>query len=337
MAINGVSSLATSNAQIGRLKDLSATLADLERQVATSKKTDTLAGLGSDASTVQNLRINKNALDTYNANIDTATNRINLMSSTMTTISDQARQLISSIQSQVRGGNVDIATISQQAKEILSFVSDAANVQIDGRYVFAGSDTTSPPVSDQSSINTNMQQQVSDWLNGTITTDQLGSNVDALSTTQLGINPGQSAAGAVTVRADSTTEINYTVKANNSGMQDIMRALGLAANLTSPGAGDTPNLTDLDNVLSKITDIAQKGADALDTSNAQLGSKYTLLNSIQTNNSTDANTFESIYSDKENADTTEAVAKIQSLQTQLQASYQVTSIVSQLSLVNFIS
>lgn len=337
MALTSVSFLGSSTAQIGRLKDLSATLDDLERQISTSKKTDTLAGLGTDALSVQRLRMSKSTLDTYSANIDTATSRINLMSSTMTTISSQARELISTIQSQVRGGSVDMSTISNEAKQLLSFVGDAANVQLDGRYLFSGSDTTTPPVDGQTAINANMQQQVSNWLNGTITTDQLGQNVNALSTTQLGINAGQASAGAVTVRVDDGTDIDYTVKASDSGMQDIIRALGLAANLTSPASGDTPDLTQLNAVLSQITDMAQKGADALDSTNASLGAKYNLLGSIGDQHKTDSNTFETMYSNKENADTTEAVAKIQSLQTQLQASYQVTSVVSQLSLVNFLS
>lgn len=337
MAINSVSFLGTSNAQIGRLKDLSATLADLERQVATTKRADTLAGLGHDALSVQRSRIDKSKLDAYAANMDSASSRITLMSSTMTTISDQARQLISSIQAQVRGGNVDMDTIASQAQQILSFVSDTANLQLDGRYLFAGADTSSQPVSDQTAINANMQQQVNDWLNGTITTDQLSANVDALTTTQLGINPGQSAAGSASVRVDGSTEIDYTVKVSDSGMQDIIRALGLAANLKSPGGGDTPDLAQLNDVLTKITSIAQGGADALDSANAKLGAKFNLLSSIQDSNKLDAATFESIFSDKEAADTTEAVAKIQALQTQLEASYQVTSIVSQLSLVNFIS
>jgi flagellin-like hook-associated protein FlgL len=50
----------------------------------------------------------------------------------------------------------------------------------------------------------------------------------------------------------------------------------------------------------------------------------------------DRATLANLIGQKEDADTTEVVAQIQSLQTQLQASYQVTSIISQLSLVNFI-
>jgi flagellin-like hook-associated protein FlgL len=38
----------------------------------------------------------------------------------------------------------------------------------------------------------------------------------------------------------------------------------------------------------------------------------------------------------ENADTTQAITELQQVQTQLQASYQVTRITSELSLVNFI-
>ncbi|MDE1151282.1 MAG: hypothetical protein PW788_02000 [Micavibrio sp.] len=335
--VNGLSFLNSSQTQTGRLKDLASTLNDLERQMSTSKKYDTLAGLGTDSLSVQRLRMDKNTLDTYSTNIDNATSRINLMSQTMTSASGLASQLVSAINSSVLGGNTDISEITTLAKQGMAFLGDMMNTQLDGRYLFAGSDTTAQPYSDSNTANANMQAQITAWLNGTQTTAQLTANVNAFSASDVGINPALSGSGSVSVRVDTSTEVDYTVKADNSGMQDIMKALALAANLTAPGAGDTPDATQMNNVLRQIATIAQGGADALNAQNAQIGSKFDLMSSIQDTHKRDAATYETLFSSSENADTTEVVAKVQQLQTQLEASYQVTSIASKLSLVNFIS
>ncbi len=337
MTISGVSFLGSSTAQTSRLKDLATTLNDLERQMTTQKKTDTLAGLGYDSLGVQRLHMDKNQLDGYLNNIDAANTRIGFMSSNMTGASTVGQQLIDSIQKQVLGGNLDMNEISTLAQQALDFLGDTMNVQLDGRYLFAGSDTTAQPFNNKTLLNTNMQTEVTNWLNGTTTTAQLEANVDAQTPTAVGLNPALSASGSVAVRADQNTEVDYTVKADNSGMQDIMKALGLAANLKAPAGGDTPTTAELTDVLRHIIGIAQKGIDSLNSANTAIGSKLDLLNNIKSSHEQDSATFETLFSNKENANTTEVVAQVNQLQTQLQASYQVTSIVSKLSLINYIS
>lgn len=336
MTINLVSFLGRTNSQINRLNDLNGTLADLERQMSTGKKYDTLAGLGTAAQSVQNYRIGIKTDNTYLDNINTVTTRINVMSQALTSASASGRQLIQTLTLQGQNGSEDMGLINQLAKQALAFVSDLANTQIDGRYVFAGSDSSQQPYTDATSLALNMQGQVTNWLNGSQTTSQMLTSVDGLSNTQLGLNSALSASGNVTAHIDNTTDVDYTVNAGSDGFSDIIRTLGLAANLTTPGTTDTPTAADLDTVVKKILTMAQDAVAKLDTANADLGNKLSLINAVKDQHTQDVNTLTSLVSDKEDTNTTEAVAKIQALQTQLQASYQVTSLVSQLSLVNFI-
>jgi flagellin-like hook-associated protein FlgL len=74
----------------------------------------------------------------------------------------------------------------------------------------------------------------------------------------------------------------------------------------------------------------------VDSANGLLGIKFSTLQTVQDNHQTDAATLDKLLIEKENVDTTEVAVQIQSLQTQLSASYEVTSLVSQLSLVNFL-
>lgn len=334
----GVSFLGQSNAQMTRLSDLQKTLNDLQRQATTQKKNDTFSGFGFDAQSLQRYRMDKSRLDSYLSNIDTVSTRIDVMSKGMEKAADLGRQLLGSIQTQVREGTVDIETMKTLAKDALEFVRDIMNTQVDGRYLFSGASTSTEPLDSLNTVNTAIQAEVSNWLNGTITTAQMNANIEALTATGMGFNPALSSAGEIALRIDKTTEIDYTVLAIEDGFQDIVRALGFMANMELPDpATDVPTQTDFHDVLDQIQVMVKRGVDALDQRQTTVGSKFNLIKSIQETHEQDIALFDSAIAQKENVDLTEVVAKLQVLQTQMQVSYQVTSIVSQLSLVNYIA
>lgn len=336
MPISNVSFLGSSQAQIARLKNLNATLVDLQRQIASRKKNETLAGFGLDANAVLRDRTSKNRVDSYLANIDTVSTRINAMNAAMQSARDAVLQVIDGITTAVRDSSADVDALAGLAKNALNFIHDLANTQIDGRYLFAGTNTTSPPSVDKSTMNANFQTEINDWLNGTITTAQLQANVAAFTTTDLGLDPSLSTAGSVTIRIDDATELDYTVLADQGGFQEMIRALGLMANMQAPGPGDTPTDGDVGDILQTVLKTARAGIAQLDSSATNLGLNFNLIKEVQATHERDSAVYEGLIGDAEDADTTEVVTQIQLLQTQLQASYEVTNIVNQLSLINFL-
>jgi flagellar hook-associated protein 3 FlgL len=332
---SGISFLGQTTTQIDRLNDLRTTLSDLQRQVTTQKKYETMAALGSASLNVQRLRGDTNQIKGYIDNIDAVSTRMDVMTSSMAQAADLGRELISGIQIQVRNGQVDMDTISQIAQQSLKMMQDLANQTLEGRYLFAGSDSLSPPFVDDSTLTSNFQAQISSWLAGTQTDVQLNNNTDAFTAVNLGFANGLATAGNVTARIDTNLDIDYTVKADGDGFKDIMRALAFAANLTYPTGADVATPDQFNNVLDHILSLAGQGVQEMDAATAQLSSKYTLVKDLQQNHKADFNLYSSQIDKAENVDTTQVVAELQALQTQLTASYQVTHIVSQLSLVNF--
>jgi flagellar hook-associated protein 3 FlgL len=336
MTISKVSFLGSTQANIARLKDMNATLTDLQRQIASTKKYDTLAGFGVDATAVQRNRTDLGRVQSYLDNISGLTSRITQMNTAMDSTRDAVMQLIDGITTAVRDSSADIPSLKVIAQNALDFVQDLANLKIDGRYLFAGSDSTSAPFSDDSVLNSNFQQQLSDWRTGTITTAQLTANVAAMTTADVGMNPGLSASGQVTMRIGETTELDYTVRADVDGFQDIIKALGFMANMEEPAPGDIPTAAELDDVIQNIMDIARAGVEKLDAAATRVGGNFNLLNAVEATHESESAMLQGLIGKMENADTTDVVTQIQALQTQLQASYQVTSIANQLSLINFL-
>lgn len=337
---SGLSFLNQSQTQVLRLKQLNTTLADLQRQLTTQKKYENLSGFGAAAQTVQQLRTDKSLVQTYLTNIDTVSTRVELMSGSMQQGAESGRQLIESIATQIREGEVDMEIVSALARQQLDLMGDIANLEIDGRYLFAGSATDVEPYPNGDNFDMTLQGMITDWQSGAITTAQFITNIENFTATDIGFAPEMSSAGNVTAQIDKNVNLDYTSKATDNGFQQVMLALAIAANITEtpdptlspPG----PTSADFQQVLDTISGIARDGVETVDSANAQLGIKFATLQSVQDNHDQDAATLDKLLIEKENVDTTEVVAQIQSLQTQLNASYEVTSLVSQLSLVNFL-
>jgi flagellar hook-associated protein 3 FlgL len=332
----GISFLGQSNAQQFRLRAQSQTLADLQRQVATQKKHETFSGFGFESLTLQKYRMDRSRTETWLGNIGAVTTRINLMTDMMGRASELGRQLMGSIQTATREGNMDVGTIKVLARDALALMRDLVNLTLEDRYLFAGSDTALRPFDNLGQLDANFQTEIADWLGGATTTAQLIANAEGFTGPQLGFNPGLSSSGSVSIRIEETTEIDYTVMADSSGFQDIMRALAFAANIELPGATDAPTNSEFHDALDAILLMAKRGVDAIDAAATSLGSKFNLIKNIEETHERDVALFDNLISKIEDADTTEVVVKLQAMQTQVTASYEVTRIVSQLSLVNFI-
>ncbi len=332
---NNVSFLAQSTVQSARLSDLRATFDELQRQVTTQKKSENYAGLGTDATNVQRLHNMKSLTDSYLKNMTSVSNRMSLMSSTMTQISDQAKSLVSTVNNM--GGATNIGTINQVAQQALDFIADMTNQQLDGRYLFAGSDSGTPPYTNVATAKQNMSQQVTQWLSGASSTTAFLSNTDGMSATNLGLSSGLATSGAVTARISQNMDVDYTVKADDPAFQDIINACAFLANLKQPDAanGDVATTTDFNTAVQHAVDLLNKGMQAMDGANQSLSSKFALIGTIKDQTTSDNALLQTQIDGIENIDPNTAIINLQSLENQLTASYQVTNIVGKLSLTNF--
>lgn len=332
-----VSLFAQTNSQINRLNDLRSLMADLQRQATTQKKYDTLAGLGTQAFNVQRLRGDQPLLQSFLENIDKVSSRMELMNKSIGNISKMGGELVKAIQLQMVGGEVDMATIRQVAQQSLVFVQDMLNQNMDGHYLFAGSDITNPPFVDDSTLNSNFQNQITSWLAGGLTDAQLFAATDGFTAVNLGLSAGVTTAGSVTARIDHSLDIDYTIKADQQGFQDIIRALTFAANLQFPDEiVDVATQDQFTNVLDHILTVVTSGVEQVNDTNNQLASKFGLVKAIRENHVSDLNLNLTQVDRIENADPTTVLTSLQALQNQMQASYEVTRVVSQLSLLNFL-
>lgn len=331
---NNVSLLGHMTAQTGRLGDLRARLNELSRQITTGQIAQSYGDLGTQAQPLQSFHSMEPMLKSYQNNIDTVSNTMTIMNNAMSNISSVTNDFIASMQTLLQNDPSNIISIRQIAENALKTVQDMMNQSIDGKYLFAGSDSSTPPFVDNSTLNSNVNNQIQTWL-ASGSNSGLTSAVEGFSSTSLGFSATLADSGNLTIQIGVSRTVDYTVKADGDGFQNIVRALTIAANLPYPQAGDTATMNDFQTVMNSALEIAQRGVKEVDNQAQVLAGKFAMVKTIQSQNSAELNIVQTQISKMESADTTSAIAELQILQTQLAASYQVTGIVSQLSLVNY--
>lgn len=334
--INNVSLLGQSTTQSERLGDLRSMFDNLSRQVTTQKKYEDYSGFGADAMQIQRLKTQQPLIQSYMSNIDRVTNRMTMVNNSLSSISKVGNDLISSITTLLQNGTVTISSIQQVAQQGLQTVEDLLNQQLDGHYIFGGSDVQSPPFVNDSSLNSNIKTQLTNWL-ASGNTAALTSTVDGFSGPALGLSSTLATSGNITARVDDNLDIDYTVKGDSSGMQGLLRSLTMIANLSIPGGGDVATQAQFDTVMQHLLGTTQDAVGQINDMAANLSGKFNLLKSLKDSHQSDLNLVQSQADTLENADPATALTQMQALQTQLTASYQVTNIVSKMSLTNYIT
>ncbi len=372
----GVSTLGQYLDQISRLKSQQTTMGDLSNQISSGKKTQTLSGLGSDIMRTTRARTGVNSLETYIDNIKNAERRIKLMTTAIAELKAQTKNVTGFLTTAVQEGDYpDLETIKSMTSNVYDFIMDIMN-QVDGdRYLFGGGDTSQSPINNGGLFSSALGQFVpdesdlsnpplvasgfiGDWGDGTITTEQFIAAYRGTTDTVLGYSNAitTNTAGKTQVRVNDNSEFDYTTLANNSAMRDIVLALGVLKSLPpveySPGALNDPTVTTIAEdtppfppaekqenffqVLNDLTSMLNKAVTNLDQESFRLAQVQSQITIVKNTHTEQINTYKDIIGDIEDVDITEASVKITQMQTQIQASFQITAMLSQLTLANFL-
>lgn len=373
--MTGISNLGQALDQISRLKSQQVTLDTFSTQIATGKKTQQFSGLGGDVIRSQRARANLNSIDQYTTNIINAHRRIDLMNSSVQQISAQANTLTGPLTS-VQGGDLpDFDTVQQLAGDVLDFIIDLANTKDGERYLFAGSDSSVKPINDTGQYDSYLggfvpnadditnpaittSGFIGEWGDGTITTDEFIESYSNVNENILGYSESlvSGSTGDVRVRVDENSDFDYTVLANNDAIKELVIAIGVLKNLpppqNAPGALNDPTAINAgqdippfpsaekqENFFKVMNDVQQKivqAVDKLERDEYRLELVRAQTEIIREQYTYETNSLQNIVADVEDIDLTETIARLQQAQTGLEASFSVTALLSDLTLVNFL-
>lgn len=392
-----ISTLGQALQQVELMRDQQVQMSLLSQQLATQKKARTFAGLGTDVLTTQRARAEYNSLDIYINNIKNADRRLKLMVDSVTGFKAQAENFSNYLIGFTQEGanqqgevvyyddpgttaveNVPVGMTSGEPGDDLQnlqdFASNAYDMlvsllnQKDGdRYLFAGADTLTQPITDTGSLDSALNALFGNWRDGTITTDEFiadlndrttdDGNNDAITDTIVGYSSSLSAgtAGDVFVRVDETAEVEYTTLANENPFRDIMVALSYfkseslgpivdevdpdtLAVITqgAPGADMGEMKDNFFAIFENLTAMVNEAIDQLDNVRFRLENARANIRETQDMHKSQQALLLDTISSVEDVNMDEVAVKINQLAIQLDASYRVTARIQQISLVNFL-
>ncbi len=301
----------TENNQILQYVQQSKTTADtLEQQIATGLKSTDFAGIAPQAAQLVSLSDQQSKQQGYIDTINTVSTRLQVMGLSISSIETLATQFVGNMPADAY--NTKGETIQEQSKQVLQQIAGYLNTQDGSTYVFSGNNTMTAPVD----------------TNGLPTPGSL--------TTSTAVAPPngyyQGDNGVAQATVDNNVTMTYGVDASNPTFEQFIRVLNFLAN--SPPF-DQSNPADVANV-DKATQMLNQTVTQLQTlqgTNAlQQGQLANQLSTHQNSLSLAEGTIANV----EKVDPATAITQLDTLQTQLQASYQTVGILQQLSLVNYI-
>lgn len=287
---------------------------DLNAQISTGLKAQTYAQIAPQATQLVDFRTQSAHQQGFMDTIDTLSTRLQTMDLSLEAIS----KAVSSFRELLPNGafNQTQPDVAAQAKQLLIQVAGFLNVQDGTRYLFGGVNSNTPPV-DLSNLPVGGAATLTQPVNGPPTSNGYYAG-------GVGIPP---------VRIDTQVSLNYGIVASDAAtFEPIMRVLNF---LAQNGPFNSGNPVDQANV-SKAGQMLDKALSALTDMSGTLGLQQAQLNNERTLHQTTLNIAQNGISNIVTVDQATAIAKLQTLETQIQASFSATSQIQKLSLVNFI-
>ncbi len=337
---NTISFLGSSIVQNQNLSNLRTDLFRLQTQISTGKKATTYAGLDNRVLDLLSARSDLSKTETYQNNINIVSSRIEVMNTNLDEITAFANELQKALIAVPKTAEEpDLVHIEALIDSNKSFIQQLLNTDINGHYLFSGSASNVEPIENLATLENNIQVEMDAWFNGTQTYDEMIANIEALSDEQVGYSEDMSLADNIDVRVDDNLDVDYTVLANEQGFQDLLKVMSFFDRLVYPDSNDGSIAATGDEFYQAIrdmSDILATSIESIEQSQVRLSYANSTITNTESRLIEEKQFLSTIVNDIEEVDLSETIAKLQQVELQLNASYQTISIVSDLSLSNFI-
>jgi len=330
----------------------------LGEQISTGRKGKTYAALGADTPKAIDLRGEISRRETYQTTINQTLSKISVSQNVLDRIGAIAQKFTANTAKLLGAARPEeIQVQAAQAEAAMVEVATLLNEQLNGEYLFGGSDSRNPPIPNPQTITTTgmgaaIKTQVAS-LNGSNVTSVTNATKTLAQSNAVGTTPfsvflstGSGATEArVSILGNDNDRVAYGIHANRnaaivstgdttgSWARDLLRGLASIAGLT-------PDKAQLGNDYTTFVTTVRKGlesaVDALALERGSLGLTETRLQSMASLQESIGTSLTLQLSNLEEVDMAKTITSFQTTQSQLEASYRALAISQQLSLTRFL-
>jgi flagellar hook-associated protein 3 FlgL len=301
--IQRISTFGVHQSLLGNVNNVQKNLFDLQKQISSGVKTDNLQGLASQVEPFTAIEAKIRRTETYLQQNSLVISRLNTTQEQLDSIielADQAENLIIQRRNPATGKDLNFAGQMDNLKQT---IAGALNETFEGRYLFGGTNTNTPPVIVDPSIPNPVSPGVPD------DSYYQGSNEN------------------ITVRAQDSYEFEYNVRADDKSFQQLFTAMALAE------SGDS---ADTDELLAAAQDMIQDALEGIIAVQTRVNSQIVSMENINQRHDELRLYWQGVREEIINTDIVAASTEVAIDQAILQASFQSFASINQLRLTDFL-
>jgi flagellar hook-associated protein 3 FlgL len=301
-------------------------MAELQIQVSSGQKAQRYSGIANEAHRLVSLQDAHARAAQYLQTNGIVDSRLTTMETNISQMFESATQFRTLLVNALNNNNAGEMSISTEAANFKSQFANLLNVQLDGRYLFAGSRTDTSPVD----------------LNGWSVPPNLTPPL-TLPLPQYKSEYYKGDAIQQTAEIDTDQVIDYGIAADEDAFDYVLRAMHYVENASAPPDRDTLEtaLALVNVALGTGTPDAARGAPPIARDLADLrsliGTSRRAIEQANVRHNEFTLQLEQNIGDIQSVDVAQTLTELSTQQTQLQASYMTLSRLSQLSLLEFLN
>lgn len=332
-------------------------LHDASQELSTGVKSDLYGELGARTAQLLSLRASEEETQAYISTNDILDSKLEAMLTATEAVREDTQGVleISLVNASTTATGAEM--LQEQAGAALESVIGALNTSFNGDYLFAGLDSDTVPLTRWSEVNDDTGTSPAAVLDGIVgsgpTTvaeaETMIAEIDAFfasanasaadnfegtfySGTPL-VDGSGNEPGRVTAFVDEGQAVEYGVQANDGGFRDILKGLAMLAVIDVSEISDTATYS---RWMDEVNEALSGGLEgALDASTA-IGFNQQVVETAQSRLEDISLVQTTQISDYESVDPYEAATMVETLETQLEASYTITARLASLSLLNYL-
>jgi len=351
-----ISTLAAPLQQEYLLQAMNAQLNTLTNEASSGQKANPAAAIGNDASLLYNLQAQMGQQTVLQTTATNTGNRLDAIQTALTSMASTVQTMATATINSASATPEGETAIATQASSAMSQVLNLLNTQYNGSALFAGDATSGLPMQSADAAGGPLDT-VNSVLNAAVAANGgqalTSANVDSLLTGPDGLssvfsntnsNPALNYNSAFYTAPDDgkptqiligqNQTLSYNVKGNQPAFSDLLQGLSMLTMLSAPS-------TQLDStaksaILQQATTMIGQAQDELTSQQGQLGTVQAQLQQVSDAQQAASNNTTQQLSALDSADPAATATQLNALQTQLEASYQVTAQLSQLTLSHYL-
>jgi flagellar hook-associated protein 3 FlgL len=328
------------------------------QEVATGRKADIFADLGPRAASTLTLRAREEDTQAYKKANGILENKLQAMLTSLEAVRESVDSVFQSALINVARPVNGASALQGQARASLEVVIATMNISFDGDALFSGTASDRPPLTRWSEVNPDTGLSPEAVLQSIVTSppttaaeaqtmiDDINAVFDSAYATDPNANfeatfyngtPELDGSGQpenrVSARIEAGLALDYGVQANDQPFRDMLKGLAMLA------VTDVSKITDeaaYSTWMAEATETLNLGSQGALESSATTGFNQQVVSTAQKRLDALSLVQRMQISNYESVDPYEAVNRMTNLETQLQASYQVTARLGGLSILNFL-